>query len=136
MGGWLPREEEPKDLAALLVGYFDKGKPHFAGRVGTGFDAKTRDRLIRTLSAIERETDPFEETPREYRKRARWAEPRTVAEVSFTEFTSDGLLRHPSFKGIREDKSADEVRLEVPRPVPAPGTIAGAKSRWRKPARR
>ena len=123
VGGWLPREGDERDLGALLVGYFDRGKLLYAGSVGTGFSTKTRadvgqsrqhKALIESLTEIKRDTDPFAETPRVFRKRVRWAEPRTVVEVGFTEFTSDGLLRHPTFKGVREDKSAEEVGLEVP----------------------
>lgn len=55
-----------------------------------------------------------------------------VVEVNCGEFTSEGIIRHPTFKGVREDKDAADVRLEVPRPMPAPGAIAGAKSRWRR----
>jgi DNA ligase D-like protein (predicted ligase)/DNA ligase D-like protein (predicted polymerase) len=135
VGGWLPREEDPRDLAALLVGYFERGKLLFAGKVGTGFNTKTRQQLIRSLTAIERDDDPFEETPKEYRQRARWNEPRTVVEVDFAEFTSDGLLRHATFRGIREDKQPEEIRLEYPRPVPAPGVIASSKARWRRTGR-
>jgi bifunctional non-homologous end joining protein LigD len=136
VGGWQAREGDERDLASLLLGFYEGGKLHFAGKVGTGFDTKTRQQLIRSLTTIKRDTDPFVETPREYRKLARWAEPRMVVEVQYAEFTNDGILRHTTFKGIREDKRAEDVHLEVPRPMPAPGVIAGAKSRWRKTFRR
>jgi bifunctional non-homologous end joining protein LigD len=105
VGGWLPSGGSGRDLGALLVGYFDSGKFEFAGRVGTGFNTRTRRAFLRSLTAMKRDTDPFEESPRELGKQARWTEPRTVVEVGFTEFTNEGLLRHPTFKGIREDKS-------------------------------
>jgi bifunctional non-homologous end joining protein LigD len=132
VGGWLPREEDPRDLAALLVGYFVGRKFLFAGKVGTGFDAKTRKQLIAGLSPIRRDSDPFEETPKQYRERVRWAEPRVVVEVVFTEFTDDGLIRHGTFRGIREDKKPEDVRLEIARNIPEPGVIASSTARWRR----
>ena len=55
--------------------------------------------------------------PRDARAACKWVEPKLVAEIAFTEFTSDGILRHPSFLGLREDKRAKEVQLEKPEPV-------------------
>ena len=61
---------------------------------------------------IERDTPPFVAVPRAYQRGARWVDPRLVAEVTFTTWTADHLLRHPSFEGLREDKPAKDVKLE------------------------
>jgi hypothetical protein len=71
--------------------------------------------LAERLRKIERETPPFASVPRVYQRGARWVDPRLVAEVTFTTWTTDNLLRHPSFQGLREDKPAKDVRLERPR---------------------
>ena len=64
------------------------------------------------MRKIERDDAPFASVPRAYQRGARWVEPKLVAEVAFTTWTADRLLRHPSFEGLREDKPAREVRLE------------------------
>jgi bifunctional non-homologous end joining protein LigD len=65
---------------------------------------------------LQRKTSPFEKTPRE--KGVHWVSPRLVGEVSFTEWTEDGKLRHPRFLGLRSDKSPKQVRRERPRAAP------------------
>ncbi|MGE5538753.1 MAG: non-homologous end-joining DNA ligase [Gemmatimonas sp.] len=130
VGGWLPREHDAHDLGALLVGFYDRGKLRYAGKVGTGFDRRTRRELLRRLVPRASKRQPFDEVPEYQRPFARWVDPGVVAEVEFAEFTGDGILRHPSFKGVREDKPARDVRLEVPRPAPKPGQIAALKPRW------
>jgi bifunctional non-homologous end joining protein LigD len=132
VGGWLPREGDPRDLAALLVGYYEGNKLLFTGRVGTGFTARTRADLIKQLSAREIANDPFEETPNEYRKRARWTEPHMVVAVDFTEFTDDGMIRHPTFRGVSATTRPIDVKLRVPRSIPEPGAVSQSRSRWRR----
>jgi bifunctional non-homologous end joining protein LigD len=70
--------------------------------------------LIRRLRKHERKHLPFREVPRADARDARWVEPVTVAEVEFTDWTRDRRVRHPSLKGIREDKEAREVTIERP----------------------
>ena len=67
------------------------------------------------LAKIERDAPPFASVPRVYQSGARWVDPRLVAEVTFTTWTADNLLCHPSFEGLREDKPAKDVKLERPR---------------------
>ena len=99
IGGWLPEKERADRLGALLVGYFDaRGHFRYAGRVGTGWDAKERARLERLLAPLARERSPFE--GKRGPRGARYVEPRLVAEIEFTEWTNDGMLRHPSYKGL------------------------------------
>jgi bifunctional non-homologous end joining protein LigD len=112
IGGWLPEKERPQRLGALLVGYHDKqGKFRYAGRVGTGWDAKERTRLERLLKPLARDTSPFE--AKRGPKGARYVEPRLVADIEFTEWTNEQVLRHPSYKG-RVDTKPERIVLENP----------------------
>ncbi len=101
VGGWLPGEGRRREgIGALLVGVPDEGRLRYAGRVGTGF---TQAELTRLATVLEqRETSPFGGDPRPPRE-AVFVEPTRVAEVEFTEWTADGMLRHPSYKGLREE---------------------------------
>jgi DNA ligase D-like protein (predicted ligase) len=113
IGGWTAPKGSRKDLGAILVGYFEEGQLRYAGKVGTGFDERTLERLGRELERRELESSPFLAThglPRA----ARWAKPELVAQVAFTEWTRDGRLRHPRYQGLREDKPAREVVRERP----------------------
>ncbi|HEY2653337.1 MAG TPA: non-homologous end-joining DNA ligase [Solirubrobacteraceae bacterium] len=112
VGGWTAPKGSRQHLGALLVGYYEKGKLRYAGKVGTGFDQPTLDHLGRELSRRERSSSPFEagDPPRD----ARWAEPELVAEIGFAEWTRDGKLRQPRYQGLRDDKLAREVVREVP----------------------
>jgi bifunctional non-homologous end joining protein LigD len=89
----------------------------YVGNCGTGFTDKEIDRLMRKLRPLEREEPPFREVPKMPKIRKAdvvWVEPKLVCEVEFVEWTHDGHLRAPSYQGLREDKSADEVRREEP----------------------
>jgi len=102
-------------FASLILGVYEKGELVYVGRVGTGFTDKLRAELKKKLDTISRPTTPFARVPKEPGLRdARWTEPKLVAEVAFTEWTSDGAIRHPSFQGLREDKKPEEVRRELP----------------------
>jgi bifunctional non-homologous end joining protein LigD len=98
-------------LGALLLGYYQKGKLVYAGKVGTGFDARTLLQLRERLGRLERPSPPFAGV-RPAMSGVHWAEPRLVAEVAFTEWTGDGRLRHPRFLGLRRDKDPREVVRE------------------------
>jgi bifunctional non-homologous end joining protein LigD len=114
IGGWVEGEGRRRGLpGALLVGHWDGGRLVYASKVGTGFTDATLARLAELMRPLERETSPFEvgRPP----PRAHFVEPRLVAEVEFSEWTSGGELRAPSFKGLRTDKDAREVVREVPR---------------------
>ena len=102
-------------IGALLVGYYDGDRLVFAGKVGTGFAHKTALELRKKLDAIEQATSPFEPPPPGKLGRiAHWVKPVLVAEVAFTEWTSDGKIRHPSFQGLRADKKPRQVVQEKP----------------------
>ena len=115
IGGWMESDKRGRSLRSLLLGYYDGGKLIFAGKAGTGFDLNTGHDLVAWLRKLERADPPFTAVPRAYQRGSRWAEPRLVAEVTFSTWTADNLLRHPSFEGLREDKPAREVKLERPR---------------------
>ena len=113
IAGWLPGEGRRRDrIGALLTGWFDDGELRFAGKVGTGFSERELDRLAGLLKPLERPTSPF--SGRQPQRGAIFAEPVLVAEVDFTEWTAEGMLRHPSYKGLRDDKPAAEVVRELP----------------------
>jgi bifunctional non-homologous end joining protein LigD len=115
VGGWLPGEgRRLNTLGALLLGYYDDGgRFRFAGRCGTGFKEKDLTMLVKELKARSRDGSPFTPPPAPPRQ-AIFVEPELVAEVEFTEWTREGILRHPSYKGLRDDKPAEAVVREVP----------------------
>jgi DNA ligase D-like protein (predicted ligase) len=108
IGGYTAPAGARAHFGAILVGAFDGDRLRYAGKVGTGFTAKTLADLARRFRPLARTTSPFADAPRE--RAVTWLEPRLVAQVGFMERTGDGRLRHPVFLGLREDKSADEVR--------------------------
>lgn len=112
IGGWTEPRGSRTRLGAILVGYWEGDELRYAGKVGTGFDHVTLERLGDQLERLERQTPPF--APGNLPRSAHWAEPELVAEVAFTEWTRDGRLRHPRFEGLRDDKPAREVVREVP----------------------
>ncbi len=111
IGGFTAHSADPRSIGALLLGVHDaEGRLRFAGRVGTGFSARTRAELARSLGRTVRATSPFQGSVAV--PGARWVDPVQVAEVTFTEWTRDGRLRHPVFVGLRADKSATSVVRE------------------------
>jgi bifunctional non-homologous end joining protein LigD len=114
VGGYLPGEGSRGRLGALLLGVYDgDGKLCFAGRVGTGFTEAELTRLLHLLDPLRRDTPPFDPEPKPRLKEAVWVEPEIVVEVAFTEWTGVGILRHPSYKGQREDVDPGDVVREV-----------------------
>ncbi|WP_437820118.1 DNA ligase D [Sorangium sp. So ce1078] len=122
-------------LGAILVGVNKSGKLTYAGKVGTGFTSKTLTSLRSRLESIERAKPAFPGAPR--MRGVHWVEPRLIAEVHFSAWTRDGRLRHPSFEGLREDRTPESVTVEreQPPPQPPPGKAAGASSKAASAAR-
>ena len=117
--GFSDARKGERALGALYLGYRKDGTLHYAGKVGTGFSMKSArdlvDRFAR-LSAKQPILTRVETTglgAGEWRS-IHWVKPALLCEVAFTEWTQDGLIRHPSFQGLREDKDASEVKQEMP----------------------
>jgi ATP-dependent DNA ligase len=108
VGGFSAPRRSRTHLGALLVGAWDGDRLRYAGKVGTGFTGATLGDLAQRLAPLARDASPFADAPR--RRDVTWVEPRLVAQIGFTERTGDGKLRHPVFLGLRDDKSAREVR--------------------------
>ncbi|HUH76765.1 MAG TPA: DNA ligase D, partial [Devosia sp.] len=119
IAGWTPSTRKTS-FASLLLGTWDDGKLVYRGRVGTGFSVASAKALQAQLDARARKTSPFDSVPKPIARTARWVAPELVGEIGFTEFTPDGVLRHPSFLGLREDKPASEVQREAPSAIAAP----------------
>ncbi len=116
IGGFTEPQGSRESFGALLLGYWEGDALVYAGKVGTGFTRATLRELYKALSGLERPSSPFITGAVE--RGARWVEPELVAEVTFSNWTRDGRLRHPSFVRARPDKaSRDIVREECgPRP--------------------
>jgi bifunctional non-homologous end joining protein LigD len=114
VGGWKPGAGRRKGaIGSLLLGVPGADGLDYVGHVGTGFTDKMLRDLEADLAPLARPDSPFAGTvPRPHAKDAQWVEPRLVGEVVFTEWTREGRLRHPAWRGLRPDKSAAEVRRE------------------------
>jgi bifunctional non-homologous end joining protein LigD len=125
IGGYTSNEGSSKLFSSLLVGVMKNGKLQYTGKIGTGFTQKMQQEMMKKFKPLIRKSAAFEEVP-DINKPSRfrpdppkasatWLKPELIAEVSYRELTSDGVMRHPSFEGMREDKKAKEVVLEVPK---------------------
>ncbi|MCI0365628.1 MAG: non-homologous end-joining DNA ligase [Phycisphaerales bacterium] len=112
IGGYTDPQGSRPVLGALLVGYYEKEKLLYAGRVGTGFSDETLEMFGKKLAALATERSPFAPDPELPRKGMHWVKPKLVAEVEFAEWTHDRKLRHPRFIGLRTDKRAAQVVRE------------------------
>ncbi len=125
IGGYTRNVGSLKAFSSLLVGVFDKGTLRYTGKVGTGFNDKQQKDMLKKFKPLIVKKAPFTEIP-DINKPSRfrpdppkatavWLKPKLVCEVAFTEMTTDGVMRHPSFEGMRMDKNADKVVLETPK---------------------
>lgn len=126
IGGYTRNVGSPKPFSALLVGVFDnEGKFIYTGKIGTGFNDKQQREILKVFKDYETDKVPFSTLP-DYNKPSRfnprpskatatWLRPKLVCEVSFTEMTTDGVMRHPSFEGMRVDKAPKDVKKETPK---------------------
>ena len=114
IGGFTPPERGVRGIGALLLGYYEGGMLRYAGRVGTGFSDQTHRELRDRLDPLMRKTTPFEELPADARPKVSWVKPELVAQVSFSAWTHDNLIRQSSFRGLREDIIPQEVTREGP----------------------
>ncbi|MFE6891342.1 non-homologous end-joining DNA ligase [Streptomyces sp. NPDC057694] len=110
VGGFTEPTGSRKGIGALLIGYYDDGRLRYAGKVGTGFDRKTLTELRARLDELRVDTSPF--AGRVAPPTAHWARPHLVVQIAFTEWTRDGMLRHPRYQGLRDDKQPTDVVRE------------------------
>lgn len=124
IAGYTINENTSKKFSALLLGVYENGELVFTGPVGTGFTVKMQNDLLARMKPLITDECPFREVP-EYNKPSRfrpnppkaeviWVKPLIVCEINYLTVSPDGTYRHPSFKGIREDKAAAEVVREIP----------------------
>ena len=124
IGGYTDPSGTRTGFGALLLGVYHDGRLRYVSKVGTGFDERLLLRLGARLREMEVKDPPFDENLPRNRAGFHWVRPELVAQVEFLEWTAAGGIRHPSFKGLREDKPAREVTAETP-----------PKTRGRRPAR-
>ncbi|PBC05545.1 DNA ligase D [Mesorhizobium sp. WSM3860] len=126
IGGYLPSDKTGRGLRSLLVGYHEGGKLNYAGRVGTGFSGKVAADLKKKLDSLKATKSPFSAAVPKG-KGLVWVKPELVGEVEFRSWTSDHIIRHASFQGLREDKPAEDVVQEKPKQADGK-TESGAKA--------
>jgi bifunctional non-homologous end joining protein LigD len=146
IGGYTQNEGSGKTFSSLLVGAYDDGRLDYLGKVGTGFNSKTQEEIMAKMKKLITEKVPFSEKP-DVNKPSRfrpnppkatvtWLKPRLVCEVSYAEITTDGVMRHPSFEGLRTDKKAKDVKKE--KEIPAEEIVEEdkpSKTKFTKPAK-
>ncbi len=111
VGGWTDARTTGRPFGALLVGYYKDGGLEYAGHTGSGFDQRELDRVMRLLKPLEISAPPFTTRPRT-NERPHWTKPSLVAQLKFTEWTDDGMLRQPIYLGMRDDVIPDKVKRE------------------------
>ncbi|WP_282456208.1 DNA ligase D [Chitinophaga sedimenti] len=152
IGGFTKNEGTSKAFSSLLVGVYEKKKLKYTGKIGTGFNTQQQKEMMELFKPLITDKLPFDELP-DVNKPSRfrpdpphaevtWLKPQLVCEVSYTEITSDGVMRHPSFEGMREDKKASSVGADIPistadivekeKPNPARKLVKGAGKASRK----
>jgi bifunctional non-homologous end joining protein LigD len=115
IGGWRPGQgRRDGGVGSLLMGVPTEAGLHYVGRVGSGFNDRQLDDIQAKLEKLGRKTSPFIDVPREDARDAYWVTPSLVGEVTYGELTEPGRLRHPVWRGLRPDKSPDEVVWERP----------------------
>lgn len=114
IGGFTEPKGGRKRFGALLLGVYENKELVYVGHVGTGFDEKLLEDIYLQLRKIASSTSPFRNPPRP-NSPVTWVKPKLVCEVSFAEWTTDGKMRQPTFKGMRIDKNAKEVMREKPK---------------------
>lgn len=143
VGGWTAPRGSRRRFGALLLGYHAEGGRRarsaplvFAGQVGSGFADAELDRLAALLAPLETDAPPFAElAPPKPSEKRRWVEPVLVVRASFSQWTPDGVLRHPVYEGLRDDKRAADVWLPARRPPPEQRSAPAPPTAPRRPRR-
>lgn len=140
IGGYTRNEDSSKPFSSLLVGVMQGGKLHYIGKIGTGFNSKLQKEMLEQFRPLIINKPPFADTPdvnkpsrfrpNPPKATATWLKPKLICEVSYAEITSDGVMRHPSFEGMRNDKNAKDVKLEEE--IPTDAIITPKKSASKK----
>jgi bifunctional non-homologous end joining protein LigD len=133
IGGWTDPRQSRSYFGSLILGVYDGGRLRYVGHVGTGFDEAELARVMTRLQALAIDRCPFVETPPK-NERPHWVRPELVAQVRFGEWTNDGILRHPVYLGLRDDKRARDVQRED-RPAHPPAARAPLATSRRSPVR-
>lgn len=115
--GWTKSSTRSRPFASLLLAQNENGQLVYKGKVGTGFDGETMEKLAARFARLARKTAPVE-VERAQARGVTWLKPELVAEIAFSEFTADGNVRHGSFLGLRTDKEAREVAPEESQAAP------------------
>jgi bifunctional non-homologous end joining protein LigD len=108
--GYMPSDKSGRPFSSLLCAVYEAGSLVYTGRVGTGFNQETMADLIERLQELETDRIDLLHAPSE--KTIRWVQPQLIAEVKFAAWTNDGIMRHPSFVGLRSDKRPEQIRFE------------------------
>jgi bifunctional non-homologous end joining protein LigD len=111
VGGWTDSRTSDREFGALLLGYYEDGGLKYAGHTGSGFNQRELERVFRLLKPLEIDRSPFTTRPRT-NQRPHWTKPELVAQLKFTEWTDEGILRHPIYLGLRDDVEPASVRRE------------------------
>ena len=120
IAGYVPSSVSPKAIGSLVLGVYEDKRLVHVGRVGTGFSATLARDLWTDLERLKRPASPFSAAlSRDAARGVRWVKPELVAEVEFRGWTADGILRHASYKGLREDKDPSEIVRETAKSAPA-----------------
>ncbi|MEP7106472.1 MAG: DNA ligase D [Ferruginibacter sp.] len=134
IAGYTKNEDTAKQFSSLLLGVYSQGKLQYVGKVGTGFSVNDQKEMMRQFKPLITDKSPFEtipdvNAPSRFRPnppkaKATWLKPQLVCEVAYSEITTDGVFRHPSFQGMRIDKKAKDVVRETAKPTGATVTAA------------
>lgn len=114
IGGFTEPRGSRKHIGALMIGVYEGDKLIYAGHVGGGIPTEQLQPLRKKLEALERQTSPFDGKPPKPNAPVHWVTPKLLCEVTFTEWTDDGRMRHPVFAGLRSDKDPRQVTRELP----------------------
>lgn len=110
--GYTRKRDTDRLFSSLMLGLYENGELKFIGQVGTGFTEAMQEELMKKMKPLITKKLPFDKKPVIYGSDIAWLKPFLVCEVKYTELTNEGLMRHASFQGLREDKAAFELNNE------------------------